>query len=169
MSRKYLEFGDSPSPNSPPAPRGSACTCQMPDRSGLPFSLGTRPAMLILPSGVRGAPVIGWCTHWAPRGRPAARQMTAVRSFVIVTVHNRPCDGERSIVTRPPPTPASSPAPHVPLTAGLRHHPRPDIVQRTHGGIDPIRRSSAVLGRGKGVVRTRDLYSVYRVNPRKNR
>ena len=155
-------------PEQPAGRRGSACTCHTPERSGLPLSLGAGPPMLILPSRVRGAPAIGSFSHWAPTGSPDARQMTAVRSFIIVTNHNRPCDGERSIVTRPPAAPASSPAPHVPLTAGLRHHPRPDIVQGTHGGIDPIRRSSAVR-RGKGVVRTRDLYSVYRAPSAKNR
>jgi hypothetical protein len=65
MSRKYFEFGDSPRPKSPPAARGSVWTCQIPERSGLPFTLGTGPVMLILPSAVRGAPAIGWFSHWA--------------------------------------------------------------------------------------------------------
>src|SRR5262245_15568048 len=59
MFRKYLELIDSPSPNKPPGARGSPCTCQRPERSGLPFDRGTGPVMLILPSGVRGAPAIG--------------------------------------------------------------------------------------------------------------
>src|SRR5262245_4029432 len=80
-SRKYFELGDSPRPNSPPGARGSACTCQIPERSGLPFTIGTGPVMLILPSAVRGAPAIGWFNHWARIDTPATTQAT--------TIHNR--------------------------------------------------------------------------------
>src|SRR6516162_8838579 len=64
MFRKYLEFGDSPNPLRP-CPRGSASTCQIPERSGLPFTRGTGPVMFTWPAGVRGAPGVGWFSHWA--------------------------------------------------------------------------------------------------------
>src|SRR5450755_3262645 len=69
MFRKYFEFGDSPNPYRP-GPRGSASTCQIPERSGLPFTRETGPAGFTLPSGVRGAPEVGFC-HWACAHKPA--------------------------------------------------------------------------------------------------
>jgi len=80
MSLKYFELGDSPNPNRPPGARGSACTCQIPERSGFPFNMGTGAVMLILPSGVRGAPAIGWFNHWARTDRLAPRHAMTVQT-----------------------------------------------------------------------------------------
>ena len=65
MSLKYFEFVDSPIPNRAPGTRGSPSTCQIPERSGLPFIRDTGPDMFTLPSGVRGAPGVGSFNHWA--------------------------------------------------------------------------------------------------------
>src|SRR4029077_9131132 len=64
MSLKYFEFADSPTPYRP-GPRGSAAACQIPERSGFPLKRGTAPVISTLPSGVRGAPGVGWFSHWA--------------------------------------------------------------------------------------------------------
>src|SRR5579885_1986404 len=82
MSRKYFEFGDSPKPNRP-GPRGSASTCQTPERSGLPFTRGTGPFMSTFPSGVRGALANGTC-HC-----PCAEQQAA--KSAIPNQRLRPC------------------------------------------------------------------------------
>src|SRR5579863_8238243 len=78
MSLKYFELGDSPKPYKP-GPRGSASTCQIPERSGLPFTRGAGPVMFTLPSGVRGAPGVGLFSHWACADRQAPRKAIPVQ------------------------------------------------------------------------------------------
>src|SRR5258708_2496304 len=71
-------------PKRPPGARGSPCTCQMPDRSGLPSNLGIGPVMLTLPSFVRGAPAVGVFVHCACTVAPipVARHANTIQVFI---------------------------------------------------------------------------------------
>src|SRR5579862_7660927 len=85
MFLKYFELGDSPNPNRP-GPRGSASTCQIPERSGLPFTRGAGPVIFTLPSAVRGAPAVGWFTHWACATKPPPRNTGPIQKRLLISV-----------------------------------------------------------------------------------
>src|SRR2546425_6706439 len=59
---------------------------QIPDRSGLPSGVfGAGAERFALPSGIRGIPGVGYCTHCAEAGTNVAATTIDVRSFIFAS------------------------------------------------------------------------------------